>query len=149
MEVPSLRAGLMLIYHTTTAYLAAIVFGAMIFDQIIETATFSLLLGLLCSIPCWWYCGTKYSHILDLFASTKNGKPERLAKVVVMLTVFGSWIGAIVLPLDWERWWQVWPISNCISMIIFSAIGWITNFTVFKYFPSLLPFASVLRISEP
>lgn len=27
------------------------------------------------------------------------------------LTVFGGWAGAFLIPLDWDRPWQVWPIT--------------------------------------
>jgi hypothetical protein len=37
-----------------------------------------------------------------------------LAKWRFLGTVIGTWIGAIVVPLDWDRPWQRWPIP-CLS----------------------------------
>ena len=28
-----------------------------------------------------------------------------------MGALVGTWVGALPIPLDWDRWWQVWPIS--------------------------------------
>jgi phosphatidylinositol glycan class F len=28
----------------------------------------------------------------------------------IQLTLFGAWLGAFVIPLDWDRAWQEWPI---------------------------------------
>jgi len=25
--------------------------------------------------------------------------------------IIGAWLGALVIPLDWDRPWQVWPVS--------------------------------------
>lgn len=140
------RTAEMIITHTASAYIAALLFGAPIFSLVNETLTFSVILGVLCSLPLLWFCGTKYLHIIDLFATSKNQKPERLAKCIVSLTIFGAWIGSIVIPLDWEVWWQAWPISNCISMLTFAVIGWICSFTLFKQWPSLLPFSNRQRL---
>lgn len=35
--------------------------------------------------------------------------------------LFGTWLGAFVIPLDWDRWWQEWPLP-----CIFGAIGGFT-----------------------
>lgn len=34
-------------------------------------------------------------------------------------TVFGAWAGAVVIPLDWDRPWQKWPIP-CLSSVTFA-----------------------------
>ena len=132
--------------HSITAYISAILFGAPLFSMITETLIFSCLLSILVSLPCLWFCGTSYLHILDLFTSPKNHKNERSAKFIVLMTIFGSWIGSVVIPLDWEVWWQTWPISNCVVMILLSFFGWLLNLTLFKYYPALVPFAVKRKI---
>lgn len=139
-EFSTSRALKMVFTHTVTAYLAALAFGAPIFSMITETLVFSALLGVLSSLPCLWFCGTKHLHLIDLYVTAKNNKNERMAEFVTVMTIFGAWIGSIVIPLDWERWWQEWPISNCISLCFFSTIGWVCCFTVFKWCPQWLPF---------
>ena len=31
--------------------------------------------------------------------------------------------GALVIPLDWDRWWQEWPIPSCFGALIGFLIG--------------------------
>lgn len=31
---------------------------------------------------------------------------------------FGSWAGCIVIPLDWDRPWQAWPIPNVVGSMV-------------------------------
>ncbi|VDP12879.1 unnamed protein product [Onchocerca flexuosa] len=35
--------------------------------------------------------------------------------------IFGAWFGAFVIPLDWDRWWQRWPIP-CVFGTVFGGI---------------------------
>ena len=37
---------------------------------------------------------------------------EAYLQHVVALTVLGAWLGAFVIPLDWDRPWQVRKISS-------------------------------------
>ena len=139
-EFSATKAIKMVLLHTSTAYIAALAFGAPFFSLIRETLIFSSLLGILSTLPCIWFCGTRHLHLLDLYITAKNNKNERLAEFVVAMTMFGAWIGSVVIPLDWERWWQEWPISNCISLCTFSMVGWVCCYTLFKWFPHWLPF---------
>lgn len=36
---------------------------------------------------------------------------------------FGAWLGAIPIPLDWDRDWQRWPVTIVIGMYAGSCIG--------------------------
>lgn len=33
-------------------------------------------------------------------------------RIIAAGAVFGAWLGAFVIPLDWDRWWQKWPLSS-------------------------------------
>lgn len=124
--------------HLVTYYVAALLFGAPYFSLMTETLIFSGLLSSLTVLPLTVFCGTSYIHVLELMSIQRLKKRERSAKFIIMLTVFGAWVGAFVIPLDWERWWQEWPISCCISMTVFSSIAWTLNFTFGKWYPSFL-----------
>ena len=39
-------------------------------------------------------------------------------------TCVGAWLGAIPIPLDWDRPWQVWPISCVYGSIAGYLFGW-------------------------
>jgi phosphatidylinositol glycan class F len=38
-------------------------------------------------------------------------------------TWFGAWLGAIPIPLDWDRPWQQWPITILIGAYVGTALG--------------------------
>lgn len=132
------RLAYMIATHFITFYILALFFGAPIFSMIIETATFSIFLTSLCVAPLLIYCGTRYIHLLDLFSISRPKKHERFAKIIIIFTLFGAWVGSFVIPLDWDRWWQVWPISNCIAMTVCSFLGWITHFYVALWYPNVI-----------
>lgn len=48
---------------------------------------------------------------------------EIFAYTQAVCALSGAWIGAIVLPLDWDRDWQAWPISCVISTYVGHAVG--------------------------
>jgi phosphatidylinositol glycan class F len=52
-----------------------------------------------------------------------RSKLEMLLVFSVLGAIVGSWLGAFVIPLDWERPWQVWPISCVVGAVIGHLIG--------------------------
>ena len=38
-------------------------------------------------------------------------------------TLFGCWLGAIPIPLDWDRDWQKWPVTVCTGAYMGWTIG--------------------------
>ncbi|KAK9468838.1 GPI biosynthesis protein family Pig-F-domain-containing protein [Lipomyces arxii] len=40
-----------------------------------------------------------------------------------MGTVFGAWLGALPIPLDWDRDWQAWPITIVVGEYFGNGIG--------------------------
>jgi len=44
----------------------------------------------------------------------------------------GAWLGAIPIPLDWDRNWQRWPVTVVVGMYAGVAIGKVAGWMVFK-----------------
>ena len=44
-------------------------------------------------------------------------------KVVAFLTVFGAWVGAFPIPLDWDRDWQRWPVTVVVGALGGHTVG--------------------------
>lgn len=40
-----------------------------------------------------------------------------------MGTVVGAWVGAIPIPLDWDREWQRWPVTVVTGAYVGWAVG--------------------------
>lgn len=53
----------------------------------------------------------------------KIGEKSVFHKYLAFIAV-GAWFGAIVIPLDWDRDWQNWPLPIVISSYIGSFIGY-------------------------
>lgn len=53
---------------------------------------------------------------------------EIYAYAQAVCALSGAWIGAIVLPLDWDRDWQAWPISCVIATYVGHSVGVLAAF---------------------
>ena len=40
-----------------------------------------------------------------------------------MGTALGAWLGAVPIPLDWDREWQKWPVTIVTGMYMGAVIG--------------------------
>ncbi|EUC27978.1 hypothetical protein COCCADRAFT_110328 [Bipolaris zeicola 26-R-13] len=47
-------------------------------------------------------------------------------------TVLGAWIGAVPIPLDWDREWQKWPVTIVTGAYIGYAVGKLLGGTLLK-----------------
>ena len=57
-----------------------------------------------------------------------NSEPVVQSLYVTATGAFiGAWFGAFPIPLDWDRPWQVWPVSCNIGLAIGVVIGnWVS-----------------------
>lgn len=95
-------------------YFGAVVFGAPVLSQHYETFFFALLMTILTALPCVLHVDIE--NIATLFLSIFEGtdlNPYYFWNI--RLTVFGAWVGAVVIPLDWNKPYQKWPIPCCIG----------------------------------
>jgi phosphatidylinositol glycan class F len=47
-------------------------------------------------------------------------------------TVLGAWLGAVPIPLDWDREWQKWPVTIVTGAYIGYAVGKLLGGTLLK-----------------
>lgn len=95
-------------------YFSAVVFGAPLLSQHYETFFFSLLMTILTALPCILHLDIEY--VLTLFLSIFEGTDTHTYYFWnIRLTILGSWLGAVMIPLDWDRPYQKWPVSCCIG----------------------------------
>lgn len=66
------------------------------------------------------------TYPLAIISPTTTSEIYAYAQAVCALS--GAWIGAIVLPLDWDRDWQAWPISCIISTYVGHSVGVLAAF---------------------
>lgn len=105
-------------------YTIAILFGAPFFTDVQRTLSFALLLASLTTLPVCIQFGSRTTvEILSNLTTYKTNAITRDLVWNIQFTLVGCWLGAIVMPLDWDRHWQEWPIPNIIGGIL----GYITS----------------------
>ncbi|KAF2365213.1 GPI biosynthesis protein Pig-F [Trinorchestia longiramus] len=92
-----------------------ILFGAPVLHAVSETFSLSFLLTLLCCGRAFVSLGPNALYSL-LTARRVGGVSE--GEVRAVLVLFGAWIGALPIPLDWDRPWQTWPLTCTIGALL-------------------------------
>lgn len=96
-------------------YIIIILFGAPVFMHHEETTMLTVTLTTLTFIPASLHLGV--DGALEIITGAQSQKGNVLVEAVKMniqVTLLGTWLGAIVIPLDWDRPWQAWPIP-CVT----------------------------------
>uniref|UniRef100_A0A336LA42 CSON006843 protein n=1 Tax=Culicoides sonorensis TaxID=179676 RepID=A0A336LA42_CULSO len=100
----------------------AIILGAPLFNNYEETISLSLVLTVLTVLPLQLFLGSRYTIISMLINKLELGKlvaEEYLSFLqhAGIGAVLGAWTASVVMPLDWERPWQVYPIPNIVGAV--------------------------------
>jgi len=111
-------------------------FGAPVVSHWYETGSFSALLLLLTAYPILLTKGPSLNSLRDVFLTEeapslsfsafaiKGGSPlDCCLYYNTLLSLVGAWLGAFPIPLDWDRDWQVWPISCCLGAVLGSILA--------------------------
>uniref|UniRef100_A0A7E4VWH6 Phosphatidylinositol-glycan biosynthesis class F protein n=1 Tax=Panagrellus redivivus TaxID=6233 RepID=A0A7E4VWH6_PANRE len=105
-------------------YAFLILFGAPWFTQVAETLQLAVLLTVLTAVPVAITTDARYPAavqlIFDLIPATKA---QFFALRLTAGTLLGTWLGAFTIPLDWDRWWQVWPLPCVFGAVIGAVVG--------------------------
>ncbi|KAF9303403.1 hypothetical protein BGZ74_003804 [Mortierella antarctica] len=85
---------------------------------------FACYLSLLSFYPASFVLGTDIKSWLRIFI---HNSPETFTEAALycqgMMAIFGAWLGSIVIPLDWDRPWQAWPVPCVLGAFLFYMIG--------------------------
>ncbi|CAO3619261.1 unnamed protein product [Cunninghamella blakesleeana] len=116
---------LSVIITTLGFHFLIVLFGASFLDKFYNTLLFASYLAVNTVMPAFESLApTNGSPWIKIFLQhSPSNTTEIYAYTQVICVLIGSWIGAIVLPLDWERDWQVWPISSVISTFLGNFVG--------------------------
>ncbi|XP_015518058.1 phosphatidylinositol-glycan biosynthesis class F protein [Neodiprion lecontei] len=117
-------------------YIIVILFGCPLLTHHEETIMLTLTLTSLTLIPASLHLGVDESIALLTGAPLQSSNVlVEAVKRNIQATLLGTWLGATVIPLDWNRPWQAWPIP-CITGAL---IGYMIAhfFTLIKMVPFL------------
>ncbi|KAI8362203.1 GPI biosynthesis protein family Pig-F-domain-containing protein [Mortierella sp. GBAus27b] len=108
-----------------------VLFGAGFVNQAKETSQLACYLSLLTFYPASFVLGTDLKSWQRIFI---HNSPQTYTEAALysqgMLAIFGAWLGSIVIPLDWDRPWQAWPVPCVLGAFLFYSIGAVTGLVV-------------------
>lgn len=96
-----------LFFHTVL-----VLYGAPLIDSAFETFSLAVLLTSLTTLRCLCVLGPNVQAWIRVFS--RHGAMsvwDTCLQITVACTLAGAWLGAFPIPLDWDRPWQVWPVS--------------------------------------
>ncbi|KAL1303834.1 hypothetical protein AAFC00_000291 [Neodothiora populina] len=108
---------------------ALILFGAPITTHQLYTVLCGLHISLLAVLPLFYVHGVDQPKWMQIAALNA---PVDEVFGASSGTLVGAWIGAIPIPLDWDREWQKWPITIITGAYIGYAIGKMLGGYVFR-----------------
>jgi hypothetical protein len=82
----------------------------------------------------WGRCDRVLLHRIFVNAA------ERGLYIMFMSTLLGAWLGAVPIPLDWNRPWQVWPVPCSCGAVAGSVLG--SGCSLLAHHFSLVPASS-------
>ncbi|KAF8944374.1 hypothetical protein BGZ47_004343 [Haplosporangium gracile] len=116
---------------TLICHIFAVLFGAGIFNQAKETSQLAVYLSLLTFYPASFVLGTDLKSWLRIFVHNSPGTYTEAAFYCQgMMAIFGAWLGSIVIPLDWDRPWQAWPVPCVLGAFLFYCIGTVVGLVI-------------------
>ncbi|KAM0788139.1 hypothetical protein ACM66B_001304 [Microbotryomycetes sp. NB124-2] len=106
-------------------HLAAILLGAPFFARALETYLLSLLVSVLAILPIAITVPTSERYTwLRLFSSLAPANNLEFALLAPAVgAIVGCWLGAVPIPLDWDRPWQKWPTTCTLGALAGHAVG--------------------------
>ncbi|XP_033031695.1 phosphatidylinositol-glycan biosynthesis class F protein isoform X1 [Trachypithecus francoisi] len=84
-----------------------VLYGAPLIELALETFLFAVILSTFTTVPCLCLLGPNLKAWLRVFS--RNGVTSIWENSLQMTTIssfVGAWLGALPIPLDWERPWQ-------------------------------------------
>jgi len=115
-------------FGTFVFYVTAVLFGAPVIELIWGTILLSALISGLVVCPVALLCTNLQEGISNACIRVyARMQPDTMFEVNLLYTgigtLIGSWLGAIPIPLDWDRPWQAWPITIVYGALFGYTIG--------------------------
>lgn len=104
-------------------YLIAVLFGAPLLSAQAETGAFAGVQALLTGLPALFVCANWWSWARLYLDWDWESRAELRALATSLGAAAGAWLGAIPIPLDWDRWWQEWPITCVVGGVLGAIVG--------------------------
>lgn len=110
-------------------YIVSVLFGAPLTTHLPHTLLLAVHLALLITPHLYYVHGldpTTWTHIASLQLPIDEAYGMSIGACV------GAWIGAIPIPLDWDREWQKWPVTIVVGLYAGAVVGKVPGAYVVK-----------------
>jgi GPI ethanolamine phosphate transferase 2/3 subunit F len=105
---------------TPVIHLIFVLFGAPFLDNISHTLLCSAHFALLALLPIFYARGVDQQALVAV-AGVYAPLDETFGGLIG--AVAGAWLGAVPIPLDWDRDWQRWPVTIVAGMYLGHCLG--------------------------
>ena len=79
--------------------------------RILDTINWAFFFSSLCLMPGACFLSSDWTQWKRVYLLSRPlNIPERICCTLLYAPMLGAWLGAWVVPLDWRRTWQAWPI---------------------------------------
>lgn len=128
-------------------HFAAVVFGAPLFSNFYGTFLWAALMSALTFLPVGIVTDTNSPEWIfqDTIASERA---KWFVGLPALTTIIGAWAGAIVIPLDWNRPWQKWPVPCTYGALAGYFIGVLLLFALASLIPKHQRVSPGSKVSE-
>lgn len=114
-------------------YVIVVLFGAPFLTHQEQNLMFALILSIFTILPVCLHCGHEAG--LSILLTLTNYDGNELFKKFVFnarLTFLGAWFGACVIPLDWEKPYQEWPIPCYFGAVFGYLVSNVVSYVAYK-----------------
>ncbi|KKF97616.1 Glycosylphosphatidylinositol anchor biosynthesis protein 11 [Ceratocystis fimbriata CBS 114723] len=105
---------------TPFAHLVLVLFGGPFLNLVKPTFLCAAHFSLVCMFPLFYAHGVESSTWL---AIGSLGQPIDEPYGALCGGLLGAWLGAVPIPLDWDREWQKWPVTIVCGIYMGAALG--------------------------
>lgn len=120
-----LKALVLIFISIVSFFILAILYGAKAFSEHEQTLMFSIFMTVCTTIHCIINMGYKDFNTMLTKQSNTQELMLNSSQVVAICSIIGCWSSAIVIPLDWDRWWQQWPIPSIMGCLLGYNLGFV------------------------
>ncbi|TWU72427.1 Glycosylphosphatidylinositol (GPI) anchor assembly protein [Metarhizium rileyi] len=113
LKQTAILALLLTAISTPAVHALFVLFGAPFLGQVSHTLFCSAHFSLLALFPVFYSRGVS-GEALTAIAGASAPLDETFGGLVG--AVVGAWLGAVPIPLDWDREWQKWPVTVLVGM---------------------------------
>ncbi|KAK1938231.1 Phosphatidylinositol-glycan biosynthesis class F protein [Phytophthora citrophthora] len=117
-----------LVLGSVMFHVTVVLFGAPVVELWRQTLLLSLFLSSCVTVPLALHLGVSPREWLDLLLELRVSDPQKLYIVCSSIgAMVGAYVGALPIPLDWDRPWQQWPLTCVYGTLIGHAVGILTS----------------------